>query len=265
MLREHQEALARLLVEARREGRQVHDLAAHLTPGSHEDGYRVNALVAQGLGWEPLGWKIAGTNPTMQQRLHSDGKPIYGRTYRQFAMTSPARLAHVGLLDPIVECEFFFRLGRALPARSQPYASDEVADAVAAAHCGVEIAECRFPLAALPTMSAILADGAASGRYVIGSEIVDWRRKDLGAMAVALEVNGVMRRRGSGAEVMGQPLNALVWLANERSAWGDGLAADALVSTGTTTGMLLAKPGDHMVAHFDGVPAVEITFDGCAP
>ncbi len=229
-------------------------------PASAAEGYAVNDLVAKGLGWSPLGWKIAGTNPVMQQRLRT-GEPIYGRSFAQFETTSPANFRHPDLLDPIVECEFFFRLGPALPAREKPYTYDEVADAVAVALAGVEVAECRFPLDALPAMPAILADGAANGRYVIGTEITDWRSRDLGAMPVTLEVNGEVRRRGSGAEIMGHPLNALVWLANARSAWGDGLAAGALVSTGTATGMLLAKPGDRMIARFDGQPAVELAFD----
>jgi 2-keto-4-pentenoate hydratase len=61
---------------------------------------------------------------------------------------------------------------------------------------------------------------------------------------------------------MGDPINPLVWLANARAAQGDGLAAGALVSTGTTTGMLLAKPGDVMEARFGGECCVEVRFTG---
>jgi 2-keto-4-pentenoate hydratase len=161
----------------------------------------------------------------------------------------------------LVECEFFFRLGRDLPPRNEPYKKEEVADAVASVHAGVEVAECRFPLDALPAIPAILADGAASGRYVIGREISGWRACDLAAMPVTLEVGGTVRRRGSGAGGMGNPLIPLVWLANARSALGDGLVAGALVSTGTATGMLLAEAGDRMVARFGSEPAVELMFD----
>lgn len=251
--------LAELLAAARRDGSQIHDLPPELIPATTAEGYAVNDALAKALGWKQLGWKIAGTNPVMQQRLRT-GEPIYGRSFAQFATTSPATFRRAELLDPLIECEFFFRLGSALPPRTRPYTYDEVADAVVAAHAGVEVAECRFPLDALPPIPAILADGAANGRYVVGPEIKDWRHRDLGAMTVELEVNGQVRRTGTGAEVMGHPLNALVWLANARSAWGDGLAAGALVSTGTTTGMLLAKSGDRMVARFDGRIGVELAF-----
>jgi 2-keto-4-pentenoate hydratase len=252
-------ALADLLAAARRDGRQIRDLPRELVPTSAADAYRVNELVAARLGWEPLGWKIAATTPVMQHRLRTT-EPIYGRTYARFATPSPAVLPHAELLDPLVECEFFFRLGRDLPPRDAPYETEDVADAVATVHAGIEVAECRFPLDALPPVPAVLADGAASGRYVIGREIADWRTRDLAAMTVTLEVNGTVRRTGTGADVMGHPIAPLVWLANARSAWGDGLRAGELVSTGTATGMLLAQAGDHVVARFDGTVAVSIAF-----
>lgn len=255
-----QQRLAELLADARRDARQLRDLPPELIPATNAEGYQANALVAETLGWPLLGWKIAATTPVMQQRLRTT-EPIYGLTYARFETASPARFRRDELLDPLIECEFFFRLGRALPARSEPYNSDEVADAVAAVHAGVEVAECRFPLNGLPAIPAILADGAASGRYVVGREITAWRTRDLAAMPVTLEVNGTIRRSGTGADVMGDPIAPLVWLANARSALGDGLAAGALISTGTATGMLLANAGDRMIASFHGEPAVELVLD----
>lgn len=253
------EALATLLAEARRERRSIRGLPRELLPASEREGYATNARVADKLGWPQLGWKIAATTPEMQRRLRASG-PIYGRTFSRFAIASPATLPHAELLDPLVECEFFFRLGEDLPARDSPYTRAEVEDAVASVHAGIEVAECRFPLNELPPIPAILADGAASGRYVIGDDIATWRREDLAAMPVSLTVNGTARRQGSGREVMGDPILPVVWLANERRQWGDGLRAGALISSGTATGMLLARPGDHMHADFGGRWRVEVVF-----
>ena len=107
--------LAALLARARRDARQVRDpLPPALVPPDADAAYAVNAEVAALLGWEPLGWKIAGTTAAVRARLGLDG-PIYGRTFRRFALPSPARLPHAELLDPLVECEFFVTLARDLP------------------------------------------------------------------------------------------------------------------------------------------------------
>ena len=254
-----QEALAEMLATARREVRQLDGLPADLLPASIKEGYAVNGLVAQRLGWELLGWKIAGTTPAMREKLRVTD-PIYGRTYRRFAVPSPARLVRAELLDPLVECEFFVTLGRDLPPREQPWTMPEIADAVATIHAGIEVAECRFRMANLPPLPGILADGSASGRYVFGDEIKDWS-SCIGTMEVVLEVDGTRRRHGSGADVMGYPLAPLLWLANERRRWGDGLRAGEMVSTGSTTGMLPIKSGQAVHARFGSSAEVRIAFD----
>lgn len=254
------ELLVQILAAARREGRQIDALAPGLVPPTPREGYDIHRRVADNLSWPTLGWKIAATTPEMQRRLRAT-EPIYGRTFAQFAVDAPAAVPHAELLDPIIECEFLFRLARDLAPRDAPFVKDEVAEAVAAVHAGIEIAECRFPLDRLPPMPAILADGAASGRYVIGDEIRDWRTHDLAQMPVSLTVNGTLRRHGAGHEVMGDPMNALVWLANERRIWGDGLRAGELISSGTASGMLLARAGDRMRADFGGRWGVEVAFE----
>ena len=257
---EAQERLADRLAAARREGRQLDGLAPELLPATAQEGYAVNALVARRLGWDLLGWKIAGTTPAMREKLRVTD-PIYGRTYRRFVAASPARFAHGELLDPLVECEFFVTLARDLPPRDAAWTMAEVTEAVATVHAGIEVAECRFPMDRLPPLPAILADGSASGRYVFGGEIADWRGR-LAGMEVVLEVDGTPRRRGSGADVMGDPLAPLVWLANERRRWGDGLRAGETVSTGSTTGMFPVKRGQSVRAVFGDAAEVRIVFEG---
>jgi 2-keto-4-pentenoate hydratase len=254
-----QEALVDLLVGARRDARQLGSLAGDLVPETEEQAYAVNHAVAERLGWEPLGWKIAGTTANVRGKLGLDG-PIYGRSFRRFKYASPARFRHAELLDPLVECEFFVTLGRDLPPREAPWSMPEVIDAIAEVHAGIEVAECRYARGALPPLPAILADGSASGRYVFGNRIENWR-DGLAAMTVALEVDGVLRREGTGADVMGDPLRPLQWLADARRHHGDGLFAGETISTGSMTGMLPIRAGQRVRARFGNAAAVEITFE----
>lgn len=254
------EELTALLVRARQEASQIRDLPASLLPSDAAEAYAIQAEVARRLGWPPLGWKVAATNDEMRRRLRM-AEPIFGRSFARFARHSPARFAHAGLLDPIIEAEFVFVMAKDLPPRMAPYTEDEVAEAVAALHAGVEVAECRFPKGALPPANAILADGSGNGHYVLGPEITDWRGPGIAAMPVRVLVEGAVRRSGSGAEVMGHPLRVLAWLANRLPAAGTWLRAGEWVSTGTATGMLPARPGDRVRASFGETLAVDLTFD----
>lgn len=253
-----QQALTDLLVAARRDARQLDGLASDLVPETAADAYAVNRAVAERLGWEPLGWKIAGTTANVRGKLGLEG-PIYGRSFRRFKCASPARIEHAELLDPLVECEFFVTLARDLPPREAPWTMPEVIDAIAEIHAGIEVAECRYRRDALPPLPAILADGSATGRYVFGGLIEDWRG-GLAAMQVTLEVDGVVRRKGTGADVMGDPLRPLQWLADERRQHGDGLLAGETISTGSMTGMLPIRAGQRVCARFGDLASVEIAF-----
>lgn len=253
------EELAVVLANARREVRQVGALPEGLVPNTIEEGYTVNEDVARCLGWEHLGWKIASTTADVQAKMKID-HPIYGRTYRQFACTSPARFKHWGLLDPLVECEFFVTVARDLPARDTPWTMPELRDAIASVHAGIEIAECRYPMKSLPALPAILADGSASGRYVFGTPIENWR-DGLADIEVALEVDGVVKRRGQGADVMGDPIAPMLWLLEQRRRRSDGFKAGETVSTGSMTGMFLIRPGQHVLARFGDKAIVEVDFE----
>ena len=255
-------SLATLLAEARRQVRQIPYLPAALIPPDAAAGYDIAAEVAARLEWEPLGWKIAGTTAAMRARL-TVHEPIRGRTWRRFETPSPAVLNHAELLDPLVECEFFVTLGRDLPYRNAPFTTADIQAAVASVHAGIEVAECRFPMAALPPWPAILADGSASGRYVVGDAIPVWRQ-GLRDVEVVLEVDGVVRRQGRGADVMGDPLAPILWLTTALRQRGEGLRAGEMISTGSCTGMLPIGAGQRVRAVFGGVAVVEISFDGPA-
>ena len=251
-------ALADRLAQARSDNRQIASLPEDEVPQSWDEAYAVDAMVAERLGWERLGWKIAGTTARVREELSLPG-PIYGRSYRRFLLDSPATLETANLLDPMVECEFFVTLTRDLPPREAEWMMPEIMDAIGAVHAGIEVAEVRYPLRSPLPMPAVLADGSANGHYVRGGAILDWRL-GLADVEVVLEVDGVVNCRARGAEVMGDPLVPVLWLANERRRWGDGLRAGETISTGSTTGILPIEGAHKIRAAFRNVATVEIEF-----
>ena len=63
-------------------------------------------------------------------------------------------------------------------------------------------------------------------------------------------INGVLRGTGTGDRALGDPLNVLLWLANQQSTEGRGLKSGEIVSTGTCTGLDPVLPGDRVQADF---------------
>jgi 2-keto-4-pentenoate hydratase len=255
-----QRELARHLADLRREGRQQSGLEQRLVPPDADTAYRIAQMVEEELGWDVVGWKIAGMKPGLQRQL-GISTPIYGRVFAPLIKTSPASVEHVKQCSPIPEVEYQARLGADLPPRAKPYTVEEVGDAVASLHPGIELAECRFVHdAAFPPMPAIMADGSGSGTIVLGEPIADWRKGDIANQEVVLNCNDAERRRGSAAEAIDHPLVPLAWLANELSRTGIGLRAGQTISTGTLTGMLRPKAGQTYVADFGALGNVSATY-----
>ena len=95
---------------------------------------------------------------------------------------------------------------------------------------------------------------------VLGAPRTDWRSLDLGAVTGVTRVNGVEVARGRGADVMGHPLEALAWLANQRSRRGVGLLAGEFVFTGSVVATQWLAPGDHVAMTLDGLGEIEADF-----
>jgi 2-oxo-hept-3-ene-1,7-dioate hydratase len=255
-----QHELARLLATLRREGRQQSGLDPRLVPPDKATAYRIAQMVADELGWEIAGWKIAAIKEEMQKALRTDS-PIYGRIFAPMVKASPITVAHGTLCSPIPEVEYQARLGVDLPPRSKPYTEEEVTEAVVSLHPGLELAECRFIHdAAFPPLPAILADGAGASTLVYGPPIEDWRRREITDQEVVLLCNDKPRRKGTAAAALDHPMRPLAWLANELSRTGIGLKAGQMISTGTLTGMLAPKPGETYIADFGPFGTVTLIF-----
>src|SRR3954465_1619788 len=197
-----QRELARHLADLRREGRQQSGLEQRLVPPDAETAYRIAQMGEEELGWDVVGWKIAGMKPGLQRQL-GISTPIYGRVFAPLIKTSPASVEHVKQCSPIPEVEYQDRLGPDLPPRAKPYTVEEVGDAVASLHPGIELAECRFVHdAAFPPLPAILADGAGAGIIVCGAAIPDWKTRDIVRQEVLLTCNGTLRRKGTAGEAL---------------------------------------------------------------
>lgn len=73
---------------------------------------------------------------------------------------------------------------------------------------------------------------------------------DLAAVPVLLSVNGEVRSRGRGADALGDPRQALAWLAAAHAVTAAPLRAGQVVITGVCGMPVAVRPGDLVRARF---------------
>lgn len=239
-------ATADSLIAARRE-KTIVTLPA--LPESLDESYAVQDAIIARIGNPVLGWKAAFTNAVAMERMKTD-EPAVGPLFEKWVYRSGEDLPTPENCLRRVECEYAFRLARGLPARAAPYSGDEVADAVGSLHPAIEIVHARVEGAFDHGARVLVADHCVNFAFVYGEGVSDWRGFDLIGQPVTLSVDGETAARGSGADVMGDPLQSLVWLVNKLSSRGRNIAAGALVTTGSCTGMHPVPRRCRLVAEF---------------
>ena len=80
----------------------------------------------------------------------------------------------------------------------------------------------------------------------------------LATEAIEYEHNGDLVGTYTAAEVMGNPLNALAWLANHLATRGLALKPGDIVMSGAVSKLLRPKPGDTIGAKYARLGAVNM-------
>jgi 2-keto-4-pentenoate hydratase len=246
MSAEEAEKAARLLVAGRRGRTSVSGLPQVRT---FDDAYAVQATFCRLWGGAVVGHKV-GCSSEQSQRLVNAPGPIAGCLFGDALWQQPVTLAAGQFFVAGVEAEFGFRLGADLPARSASFGREEVSAAVSAVVPLIEICDTRLSEWRTRRIEEITADNAFNGGVVVGSAFEAWRSLDLATHRVILSIDGEQKGEGTGALVLGHPLTALTWLANEMSRLGTGLRAGEVIAAGTCTGLHFAHPGSTVVADF---------------
>jgi 2-keto-4-pentenoate hydratase len=202
---------------------------------SLSDAYAIQealvARMAQNDG-PPAGWKVALTSPVMQQMCGVD-HPCEGAVLRDRVQQSPAicdtsKLGRLG-----VEAEIALVIGKDMPASTGPYTQESAAAHVSAAHAAIELVDDRNADYAKITAARLIANNSLNAGIVLGPALADWRGRDLASLKGAMLIDGETVAEGTGADILGHPLNAIVWLSNSLNARGKMLRAGDVVMCGS--------------------------------
>jgi 2-keto-4-pentenoate hydratase len=234
-----------------------------LQPADEDEGYAVQELLHQRLlqaGRGPLvGHKIGCTTHTMQSYL-GISSPCAGGVFGDTVHHLEAVLPHGDYVRVGVECELAVRLGSDLPAALAPFDVQDVRAAIAALIPAIEIVEDRyhdFPSLSTPTL---IADDFFGAGCVLGRETHDWQDLHLPSVSARMLIDGGEVGRGTGADILGDPLNALLWLANSRARRSQPLVAGEIVLLGSLVQTHWIEWGQTVLVENVPLGSVEVRF-----
>jgi 2-keto-4-pentenoate hydratase len=226
---------------------------------SAEAGYGIaRKLHAERLaaGWRPVGRKIGFTNRAIWPR-YGVYQPIFGFVYDRtltFAPDGAATVNLAGLAQPRIEPEICFGLKAAPPRSKDP--AEILASIEWVAH-SIEIVQCTLPGWQMKVGDSTAANGL-HGALVVGRKVpvssLDNPVAQLPALRVVLKKGTTVIDRGTGANVLDSPLNALAHLVDLLSTQLGfaPLSAGEIISTGTMTDAAPVASGETWSTEFEG-------------
>jgi 2-keto-4-pentenoate hydratase len=250
---------AKLLVDARVAGSSALIASTHETLAAVKniaDGYDVldemmdmskSANFALG---PMIGWKIGATNAAAQAAVGFG--PFYGPLFQSNIVVGSNPMVSMqatGILRA-VEAELLFTMAEDMPPLpgGDVYSVTDTWSRVKSITPAIEVASTRINGGLTP--ASIVADFALNGCVVLGSSsyqpVPGNNYELLSQVTTTIDVNNSPVTNGDCSSVLGNPVIALTWLANELNKSNKMLSAGQIVMTGA---IILTKS----VAAFDTV------------
>jgi len=255
------EKLAADLRKAGESGKACAPVRTSLPEGDIDAAYAVQDVNTRhwlAAGRRLVGRKIGLTSKVVQKQLGVD-QPDFGMLYADMAYGDGEEIPSGALIAPKIEGEISFVLADDLDME-RPTVAD-VTNAIAYACASIEIVDSRvrdWDISILDTV----ADNASSGAFILGNQPHALDDFDTRLCGMVVEHRGEPVSVGAGAAALGNPLNAVVWLAREMVARGRPLAAGDIVMSGALGPMVAAQPGETYEVRINGLGLVRAVFEG---
>lgn len=228
---------------------------------------RYKAFIAKDLGGG-VGYKAGLTNPAVQKRFNYD-KPIRGTLYEKMILSSPARVPAAYGARPVYEADMVAVVGDAakLMAAKTPL---EALQALKDIRPFIELPDLTFDPQVKLDGPNLLAVNVAARLGVLGGPIPLPATSESVAKLAEMKIEimdqtGTVLGGGKGSDILDNPLNAVLWIAESLRAEGNSLKNGDLLSLGSFSALLPPKPGTTVTVRYTGLspaPAeVKVTFE----
>jgi 2-keto-4-pentenoate hydratase len=247
------------LIEAESKSKPIDPISQKYGDLSYDDAYAIQRRTAEtkaGSGVFVVGKKIGLTSKAMQEQSKIS-EPDYGVILhnRVFREGEPVKLK--AIVWPRIEAEIAFLLkddlkGPGLTVSTVLAATEGIMPAF-------EILDRR--LKNYLTVKDSIADNAGQAGVILGGKLTPLSPEiDLRLIGMVLEKNGDIVATAAGAASLGNPAEAVAWLANKLYEHGITLKKGEFIISGSLTKAIDIEPGSFFRASFDRIGPVSALF-----
>jgi len=251
--------LAEMLLAAEKTGKPISPLTESDRGITVDEAYRIQLRmmeVKKSSGQVVVGKKIGITSRAMQAMLGVN-EPDYGHILDGMVVAEGETIRTEDLIQPRIEGEIAFVLKENLQGPGVTLA--DVIRCSEGVIPALEVIDSRITDWKIKLPDTV-ADNASSARIVLGGKVTPVLGLDLRTVGMVLEKNGEIAATAAGAAVLGNPAQAVAWLANKLAAYKIPLAKGEIILSGSLTAAVPVAAGDFIRADFGPLGDVKIKF-----
>ena len=252
------QAAAEALVEAERTGQWTEPVSNKHEDATVEDAYRIGLGVRDlklAAGRTVKGHKIGFTSKAMRSLVGAT-EPDYGFLFDDWFVPEGSVVPRGRMNRPLVEQEIAFVMGATLKGPSV-----NAADVIRATDFvlpALEIVDSRYSGRGKTMLVDSISDAASCGFVVLGGNPARLTDIDVRRVSGSLSINGDIMETGTAQAVMGNPVNAVAWLANKLAEFDVAMEPGDVILSGSFIKAVPFGAGDSVLAMFDQLGEVSL-------
>ncbi|MER2108287.1 MAG: fumarylacetoacetate hydrolase family protein [Solibacillus sp.] len=224
-----------------------------------DEAYRIQlAQIDQRLeqGDVIVGKKIGLTSKVMQNMFNVT-EPDYGHILASMVLTDGDEVSLSTMIQPKIEFEIAFVLKE--DVKGPGVTEQQIIEATDYVVPAFEIIDSRIADWKIKFEDTV-ADNGSSAYAILGGKPTRLDQVDLTTVGMNIIKNGQYVDHAAGAAVMGNPVRAVVWLANALGNYDIALKKGEFILSGALTAALPVEAGDTFTADFAHLGSIQVTF-----
>lgn len=205
---------------------------------------------------ELVGMKIGLTSQVMQEMFNVDS-PDFGHILKTMVYKNNSVIEHDKYISPKIEFEIAFILAKDL--KGPNITPEQVLEATAYVVPAIEIIDSRIKDWKFKFEDTVADNGSSAGA-ILGEKRSFTTLHELENIKITARKNGVVFDEGISSSVMGNPANAVAWLANMVAEYNMTLKAGQFILSGAITAAVPYSAGDKFLIDFGKFGQVSIAF-----